>query len=119
MRRISEYTTLTVCLTLGVQSTVLPAFLFLLETHQSQFEQLFIKFAQKYGATDREIERAVSLMLGEMLQASGQIKQITLGDFVKSVTNQADSRELTPDGIISLCAESWRIRIKERGARQD
>ena len=96
---------------------VLPTFYFLTEVHQSQYENIFAKFAEGYGATKEETEGAVTLMLGQLLQATGQLKRIALEDFVKSVTGQPNSRRLTPDGIGTWCASSWKSWGDERDAR--
>lgn len=98
---------------------VLPAFYFLTEAHQSQFEESFTRFARRYGATEAETENAVSAMLGRMLQASGQSRALTLGDFVKAITGRADAKEMTPAGICGPCAESWKRWVADRGARPD
>jgi len=96
---------------------VLPAFYFLTEAHQSQFEEIFNRFARRYGATQAETEDAVSAMLGRMFQASGQSRPLTLGDFVKAITGRADSREMTPAGIHVPCSESWKRWVGDRDAR--
>lgn len=69
---------------------VLPTFYFLTEVHQSHYENIFAKFAEAYGATKKETEDAVARMLGRLLQATGQLKRLTLDDFVESVTGQSD-----------------------------
>ncbi len=62
---------------------VLPNFYFLTEVNQSLYQEAFVRFAQRYGATDKEAENAVDSMLGKMLQSSGRTKQIRLRTYLK------------------------------------
>lgn len=98
---------------------VLPAIYFLTDIHQLQIEEMFKSFANRYGATPKEAEDAITNMVGKVLRASGHSITLTLEDFRTAIAGRSDGREMTPAGIRNPCAESWQRWVDDRGARPE